>query len=57
MALSLKHAQDIIVFCLAWRKENDLKPLTVAVLDRGGYLMALAREDGTSNLRPEIALG
>lgn len=57
MALSLKHAQDIIAFCLAWRKENDLKPLTVAVLDRGGYLMALAREDGTSNLRPEIAQG
>jgi uncharacterized protein GlcG (DUF336 family) len=29
----------------------------VAVLDNGGYLVALAREDGTSNLRPEIAQG
>jgi uncharacterized protein GlcG (DUF336 family) len=57
MTLSLHLAQAIIRDCLEWRKSNSLKPLTVAVLDSGGFLLALAREDGTSNLRPEIAQG
>ncbi len=57
MKLDLELAQALIGHCLEWRKTNGLKPLTVAVLDSGGYLMALAREDGTSNLRPEIAQG
>lgn len=57
MTLTLDHAQALITDCLQWRKDNGLKPLTVAVLDSGGYLIALAREDGTSNLRPEIAQG
>ncbi|MBW4961612.1 heme-binding protein [Sulfitobacter sp. CW3] len=57
MTLTLKQAQAIISDCLEWRKANGLKPLTVAVLDSGGYLLALAREDGTSNLRPDIAQG
>ena len=57
MTLGLDQAQAIIKDCLQWRKDNGLKPLTVAVLDSGGYLMALAREDGTSNLRPDIAQG
>lgn len=57
MTLTLQQAQTIISDCLEWRKTNGLKPLTVAVLDAGGYLMALAREDGTSNLRPQIAQG
>ncbi len=57
MTLGLDQAQAIIKECLQWRKDNGLKPLTVAVLDSGGYLMALAREDGTSNLRPDIAQG
>jgi uncharacterized protein GlcG (DUF336 family) len=57
MTLTLDEAQSIIRDCLVWRKENGLKPLTVAVLDGGGFLLALAREDGTSTLRPEIAQG
>lgn len=57
MTLTLQQAQTIISDCLEWRQTNGLKPLTVAVLDAGGYLMALAREDGTSNLRPQIAQG
>ncbi|KIN60543.1 GlcG protein [Sulfitobacter noctilucae] len=57
MTLTLQQAQSLISDCINWRKANDLKPLTVAVLDSGGYLMALAREDGTSNLRPQIAQG
>jgi uncharacterized protein GlcG (DUF336 family) len=57
MTLTLDQAQSIVRDCLTWRASNDLKPLTVAVLDAGGCLMALAREDGTSALRPEIAQG
>lgn len=57
MPLTLQQAQAIVTDCLEWRKAKGLKPLTVAVLDSGGYLLALAREDGTSNLRPEIAQG
>jgi|TARA_R110002074_G_scaffold401040_1_gene597942 uncharacterized protein GlcG (DUF336 family) len=55
--LTLKQAQSIINDCLEWRTANGLKPLTVAVLDSAGCLLALAREDGASNLRPEIAQG
>ena len=55
--LNLDEAQSIIEFALNWREENGLNPLTVAVLDSAGVLIALAREDGASNLRPEIAQG
>jgi len=57
MKLTLDQAQGMIAACLEWRKANDLKPLTIAVLDSGGFLIALAREDGTSTLRPDIAQG
>ena len=55
--LNLDKARSIIEFALNWREENGLNPLTVAVLDSAGVLIALAREDGASNLRPEIAQG
>lgn len=55
--LDLDKAQWIISHALEWRRSNGLKPLTIAVIDAGGFLVALAREDGTSNLRPEIAQG
>ncbi|MEP5729198.1 MAG: heme-binding protein [Sulfitobacter sp.] len=57
MKLTLQQAQSLINECLEWRKANGLKPLTIAVLDEGGALLALAREDNTSTLRPEIAQG
>ena len=57
MTLKLEHAQKIISSALRRRVDLGLKPLTVAVLDAGGHLVALAREDGTSTLRPEIARG
>ena len=34
-----------------------LKPLTIAVLDAGGAVVALERSDGSSRMRPEIATG
>lgn len=57
MTLTLTTAQKIIETALAKGRELDLKPLTVAVLDAAGHLKAMAREDGASTLRPDIAHG
>ncbi len=38
-------------------RELGLAPLTVAVLDQGGQIKVIKREDGSSLLRPEIAMG
>ena len=38
-------------------KEYGLKPLTVVVLDAGGHVVSVEREDGSSNNRFEIAFG
>ncbi len=57
MSLTLETAQTIAAATLAAGAEKNLKPLTVAVLDAGGHLKVLLRQDGTSTLRPEIALG
>ena len=55
--LSLEKARLIISTALAKGRELDLKPLTIAILDAGGQLKALEREDGTSTLRAKIAQG
>jgi uncharacterized protein GlcG (DUF336 family) len=54
--ISLQQAQTAIHAALAKGRELQLKPLCVAVLDAGGHLIALGREDGASNLRPQIAI-
>ena len=55
--LTLQQANAIAAAALAEAAKLGLKPLTVAVLDAGGRLVALQRQDGSSNLRPEIAMG
>lgn len=55
--LTLSTAQNIISAALKKAEELQLKPLTVAVLDDGGHLVALVRQDGSSILRPQIATG
>jgi uncharacterized protein GlcG (DUF336 family) len=55
--ITLAEANRIIEVTLATAAERKLKPLTVAVLDAGGHLKALLRQDGTSTLRPEVAQG
>jgi len=55
--LTLAQASQIIDGALAHGRRLQLKPLTVAVLDAGGHLVALKREDGSSLLRPQIAQG
>lgn len=57
MALTLETAQNMIATAFAKGNELGLAPLTVAVLDAGGHVKALARADGTSTLRPDIATG
>ncbi|WP_434558134.1 heme-binding protein [Pseudomonas sp. Z5-35] len=56
-ALTLKVAVNLTVQALAAGREISAAPLTVAVLDSGGHLIALQREDGASLLRPQIAIG
>ena len=54
-ALSLTQANQIADGALAKAREIDCKPMTVAVVDAGGCLLVLKREDGSGVLRPDIA--
>ena len=56
-ALTLEQASRIVDAALAAGREHGFMPLTVAVLDAGGHLVALKREDGSGILRAEIATG
>ncbi|MGF6245258.1 Uncharacterized conserved protein GlcG, DUF336 family [Paraburkholderia phenazinium] len=54
-ALSLSQASRIVDLALEKGRAINCMPLTVAVLDAGGHLLALKREDGSGILRPQIA--
>jgi uncharacterized protein GlcG (DUF336 family) len=56
MKLTLEKAAIIVDQALAKARELKIAPLCVAVLDSGGYLLAIKREDGASILRPAIAI-
>jgi len=56
-SITLAQADAIIAGAFAKGTELGLKPLCIAVLDPGGHLIAFARADGASTLRPQIALG
>jgi uncharacterized protein GlcG (DUF336 family) len=56
MMVTLVQSATIIEAALAEGAARGLKPLTVAVLDSGGHLVALQRQDGSSTLRPQIAI-
>ena len=53
--ISLEQARRMIAVALATGRDLGLKPLSVAVLDAGGHLLAFEREDGASPGRFEIA--
>jgi uncharacterized protein GlcG (DUF336 family) len=53
--LTLKQADQIADVTLAKGRENKFAPLTVVVLDAGGHVVALKRDDGASIMRPELA--
>ena len=56
MKLTLEKATMIVDRALAHARSANVRPLCIAVLDDGGHLKALKREDGASILRPTIAL-
>ena len=53
--ITLNQANTIIAASISKGAEQGLKPLSIAVLDAGGHLTAFQRQDGASNLRPQIA--
>jgi len=52
--LSLKQANQLIDETLSTARQMNLPPVAVAVLDPGGHLKALQREDGVSFLRVQV---
>jgi uncharacterized protein GlcG (DUF336 family) len=57
MKLTLENACTIADTTLAKARAAKFRPMCVAVLDDGGCLKVLKREDGASILRPQIAIG
>ena len=55
--LPLKQAELIIDGALKTARSQGMEPMTVAVLDTGGHLIVLKREDGSGILRSQIAIG
>jgi uncharacterized protein GlcG (DUF336 family) len=55
--LTLKQASIIVDESLRKGHETQCQPLTVAVLDSGGHLIAFKREDRSGLLRYDIAFG
>jgi uncharacterized protein GlcG (DUF336 family) len=55
MSVTLAQASTIVDVALKTAREMKLVPLTVAVLDAGGHLVAFKREDRSGILRYEIA--
>lgn len=55
--LTLKQAEIIADAALAAGKKHGFLPLTVCVLDAGGHMKVLKREDGCSIARQDVAHG
>jgi len=55
--ITLAQASIIVDVALKKAREAKLAPLTVAVLDSGGHLVAFKREDKSGILRFDIAFG
>jgi uncharacterized protein GlcG (DUF336 family) len=55
--LTLSQASAIVDNALAYARANNLAPMTVAVLDARGSIVALKMEDGSGLMRPDIAAG
>ena len=57
MPLTLAQASTIVDVALKKGRDTSCAPLTVAVLDAGGHLVAFKREDRSGILRFNIAFG
>jgi uncharacterized protein GlcG (DUF336 family) len=54
MPLTLEEAQQVIARAQARATDSEIR-VTVAVVDEGGHLVALARMDGAPPLSPQVA--
>jgi len=57
MSVTLAQASTIVDTALKKGRDTNCAPLTVAVLDAGGHLVAFKREDKSGLLRFDIAFG
>jgi uncharacterized protein GlcG (DUF336 family) len=57
MSVTLAQASTIVDTALKKGRETNCAPLSVAVLDAGGHLVAFKREDKSGILRFDIAFG
>ena len=55
--LTLEQANKIIEVAFAKAREMKVKPLAVAVIDDGGNVKSLQRQDDASMLRNDVAIG
>ncbi|MEH6651350.1 MAG: heme-binding protein [Motiliproteus sp.] len=55
-SLNLNSSMTIAQEAFNKSRELNAAPLTVAVLDQGGRLISLQRQDGSSMMRPDIAI-
>ncbi|MDH3413095.1 MAG: heme-binding protein [Gammaproteobacteria bacterium] len=54
MSISLSQAETVVEGALAKAHELGLPPVSVAVLDSGGHLKAMQRQDGVAFLRAAV---
>lgn len=54
MSISLSQAESVVEGALAKARELGLPPVSVAVLDSGGHLVAMQRQDGVAFLRAAV---
>ena len=57
MSINLDTARAIVAAARSAGADSGFKPLTVVVLDAGGHVVVVEREDGSSIGRFEIAFG
>ncbi|HVA14832.1 MAG TPA: heme-binding protein [Stellaceae bacterium] len=55
--VDLATAAKIVDHALATARQRKLRPMTIAVLDSGGDLIAFKREDGTGIRRCDVVMG
>ncbi len=56
MAVTVDEADAIATEVLAWGRRNGTGRLTAAVLDPGGHVVVVKRDDGSEFLRVDVAI-
>ncbi|MCW2844713.1 MAG: hypothetical protein JWN22_2629 [Nocardioides sp.] len=57
MSIDLETARALVAAAREHATATDCKPMTVVVIDAGGHVVAVEREDGSATKRFEIAFG